>query len=118
MASEFFSAKDYEKAMLAFDNVLTLNLDHIASIYNKAAKYGDDKTMFYYFADVYNKKIILKAEQSILGNREMKFRLLRKLFSHPQIKPASKCNQGILCYRTGKTAIQEFPLLPCIILHI
>lgn len=122
MASEFFSAKDYDNAMLAFDSVLTLNPDHIASLYNKAqiykirdeadlfeqsvdlfltkldpakdadkatqakgsaleyfrseggkannanklddalallgkaAKYGDDKTLFYYFADVYNKK--------------------------------------------------------------
>lgn len=122
MATEFFSATDYDNAMLAFDSVLTLNPDHIASIYNKAliyrnrdqvdqfeqtidlflskldpakdadkitqakgsaleyfraagskansankldealallnraAKYGDDKTMFYFFADVYNKK--------------------------------------------------------------
>ncbi|MDM8004363.1 MAG: hypothetical protein QUS66_15940 [Bacteroidota bacterium] len=122
MASEFFSANDYDNAMLAFDSVLTLNPDHIASIYNKAliyrnrdqadqfeqtidlflskldpakdsdkitqakggaleyfraagskansanklddalallnraAKYGDDKTLFYFFADVYNKK--------------------------------------------------------------
>ncbi len=122
MASEFYSANDYDNAMLAFDSVLTLNPDHIASIYNKAliyknrdqadlfeqttdlfiskldpakdadkatqakaaaleyfraagskansanklddalalltraAKYGDDKTMFYFFADVYNKK--------------------------------------------------------------
>ena len=36
MASEFFSANDYENALLAFDSVLTLNPDHIASIYNKA----------------------------------------------------------------------------------
>jgi tetratricopeptide (TPR) repeat protein len=122
MATEFFSANDYENAMLAFDSVLTLNPNHIASIYNKAliyknqdnadafeetidlfltkldpekdadkalqakgvaleyfrsagskanaankldealallnraAKYGDDKTLFYFFADVYNKK--------------------------------------------------------------
>jgi len=122
MATEFFTANDYDNAMLAFDSVLTLNPDHIASIYNKAliyknrdeadlfeqtidqflakldpakdadkaaqakgaaleyfraagskansankldealallnraAKYGDDKTMFYFFADVYNKK--------------------------------------------------------------
>lgn len=122
MASDFFSANDYENALLAFDSVLTLNPDHIASIYNKAlifrnqdnadafeeaidlfltkldpekdadkatqakgsaleyfraagskansanqldealtllnraAKYGDDKTLFYFFADVYNKQ--------------------------------------------------------------
>jgi len=122
MATEFFSANDYENAMLAFDSVLTINPDHIASIYNKAmiyknqdnadafeetidlfltkldptkdadkavqakgvaleyfraagskanaannldealallnraAKYGDDKTLFYFIADVYNKK--------------------------------------------------------------
>lgn len=122
MASEFFSANDYDNAMLAFDSVLAINPDHIASIYNKAliyrnrdnadsyeqtidlflgkldpekdadkaaqakgaaleffraagskansannldealtllnkaAKYGDDKTLFYFFADVYNKK--------------------------------------------------------------
>lgn len=122
MATEFFSAKDYDNATLAFDSVLAINPDHIASIYNKAqinktrdeadlfeqnidlflskidtvkdadkatqargsaleyfraaggkannanklddalillnkaAKYGDDKTMFYYYADVYNKQ--------------------------------------------------------------
>jgi len=122
MATEFFSANDYVNAMLAFDSVLTLNPNHIASIYNKAliyknqdnadafeetidlflskldpekdaekalqakgvaleyfrsagskanaankldealallnraAKYGDDKTLFYFFADVFNKK--------------------------------------------------------------
>jgi len=122
MATGFFSDNDFENAVLAFDSVLTLNPDHIASIYNKAliyrsqgndtaftetidlfigkldpekdadketqakgmaleyfraagskanqdnkldeamellnkaAKYGDDKTLFYFFADVYNKK--------------------------------------------------------------
>ena len=122
MANDFFAANDYENALLTYDSVLTLNPDHIASIYNKAliyknqddaaafeqnidlfltkldpekdadkavtakgvaleyfraagskanaannldealellnkaAKYGDDKTMFYFFADVYNKK--------------------------------------------------------------
>lgn len=122
LATEFFSANDYDNALLASDSVLTLNPDHIASIYNKAliyknkdddaafeenidlflgklepgkdddkavtakgvaleyfraagskanaanklddalalldraAKYGDDKTLFYFFADVYNKK--------------------------------------------------------------
>ncbi len=122
MASDFFSDNDYDNALLAFDSVLTLNPDHIASIYNmaliyknqdnaaafeenidlfleklepgkdddkavtakgvaleyfraagskasaadnldealgllnRAAKYGDDKTLFYFFADVYNKQ--------------------------------------------------------------
>jgi tetratricopeptide (TPR) repeat protein len=122
MATEFFSANDFDNALLAFDSVLALNPDHIASIYNKAliyrnqgndapfeesvdlfiskldpakdadkeaqakgmaleyfraagskanqannldealtllnkaAKYGDDKTLFYFFADVYNKQ--------------------------------------------------------------
>lgn len=122
MATDFFSASDFDNAMLAFDSVLALNPDHIASIYNKAliyrnrddadafestidlfvskldaekdadkaaqakgmaleyfraaaskanqenqldqalgllnraAIYGDDKTLFYFFADVYNKQ--------------------------------------------------------------
>jgi len=122
MATEFYSANDYDNAILAFDSVLTLNPDHIASIYNKsliyknrdeadlfeqtidlflskldpgkdadkaeqakgsaleyfraagskansandldealallnrAAKYGEDKILCYFFADVYNKK--------------------------------------------------------------
>lgn len=122
LATDYFTANDYDNAMLAFDSVLALNSDHIASIYNKAliyrnrdeadsyeqtvdlflgkldpekdtdkatqakgaaleyfraagskansannldealtlltkaAKYGDDKTLFYFFADVYNKK--------------------------------------------------------------
>lgn len=120
MATDFFSANDYENALLAFDSVLVLNPDNIASIYNKALiyknqdnadafeenidlflskleegddkaatakgialeyfrsagskliqeekldealaklnkaeKYGDDKTLFYFLADVHNKK--------------------------------------------------------------
>lgn len=32
------------------------NLDEALDMLNKAAKYGDDKDLFYYFADVYNKK--------------------------------------------------------------
>lgn len=32
------------------------NLDEAAESLNKAAKYGDDKDLFYYFADVYNKQ--------------------------------------------------------------
>jgi tetratricopeptide (TPR) repeat protein len=31
-------------------------LDEALSFLNKAAKYGDDKDMFYYFAEVYNKQ--------------------------------------------------------------
>ena len=31
-------------------------LDDALALLNKAAKYGDDKDLFYYFADVYNKK--------------------------------------------------------------
>jgi tetratricopeptide (TPR) repeat protein len=122
MATDFFSANDYENALQAFDSVLVLNPDNIASIYNKALiyksqdsadafeetidlflskleegtdddkaetakgvaleyfrsagskliqeekldealvslekaeKYGDDKTLFYFLADVHNKK--------------------------------------------------------------
>jgi tetratricopeptide (TPR) repeat protein len=32
------------------------NLDEALTLLDKAAKYGDDKDLFYYFADVYNKK--------------------------------------------------------------
>jgi len=32
------------------------NLDETLTLLNKAAKYGDDKDLFYYFADVYNKQ--------------------------------------------------------------
>jgi tetratricopeptide (TPR) repeat protein len=32
------------------------NLDEALGLLNKAAKYGDDKDLFYYFADVYNKQ--------------------------------------------------------------
>jgi tetratricopeptide (TPR) repeat protein len=32
------------------------NLDEALNLLNKAAKYGDDKDLFYYFADVYNKQ--------------------------------------------------------------
>jgi tetratricopeptide (TPR) repeat protein len=122
MGSEFFSKKDYEKALLAFDSLLTIdpgyntaiynkaliyrsqnnaglfeqtidsfiekqkdvnggekakqasamaleyfraagskanqanNLEEALNLLNKAAKYGDDKDLFYYFADVYNKQ--------------------------------------------------------------
>jgi tetratricopeptide (TPR) repeat protein len=122
MGTEFFSKKDYENALLAFDSLLTIdpgyntaiynkaliyrsqnnvnlfeqtidlfvekqkdvsggekakqastmaleyfraagskanqanNLDEALTLLNKAAKYGDDKDLFYYFADVYNKQ--------------------------------------------------------------
>ena len=122
MGTELFTAKDYEKALLAFDSLLAINPDYSNAIYNKAliyrgqnnsaafeetidlflgkleagkddqiskqaselaleyfraagsqanqaddldeaialltkaAKYGDDKDLFYFFADVYNKK--------------------------------------------------------------
>jgi tetratricopeptide (TPR) repeat protein len=32
------------------------NLDEALALLNRAAKYGDDKDLFYYFADVYNKQ--------------------------------------------------------------
>jgi len=32
------------------------NLDEALALLNKAAKYGDDKDLFYFFSDVYNKK--------------------------------------------------------------
>ena len=122
LGNEFFTNKDYEHALLAFDSLLVINPDYINAIYNKAlvfrsqnntvafeenidlflekvrisndsvkikqaskvaleyfrasgsqanqankldeaivmlnkaAKYGDDKDLFYYFADVYNKQ--------------------------------------------------------------
>lgn len=122
LATDYSTANDYDNSLLAFDTVLTINPDHIASIYNKAlifknqdntaafeenidlflgklvpekdddkavtakgvaleyfraagskasaannldealellnkaAKYGDDKTLFYFFSDVYNKQ--------------------------------------------------------------
>lgn len=122
MGTEFFSKKDYDNAVLAFDSLLAINPSFSTAIYNKAliyraqnnndafeqaidlfiqkqkelngtekvkqasalaleyfraagskanqankledalnllnkaAKYGDDKDLFYYFADVYNKQ--------------------------------------------------------------
>jgi tetratricopeptide (TPR) repeat protein len=122
MATNYFTQKDYEKALLAFDTVLSINPGYLNAIYNKAliykaqnnsdafeetidlfieklksgndaervkqasimaleyfraagskanqaekldealallnkaAKYGDDKSLFYFFADVYNKQ--------------------------------------------------------------
>jgi tetratricopeptide (TPR) repeat protein len=122
MGTEFFTKKEYENALKAFDSLLVINPGYAAAIYNKAliyrsqnnvvsfeetinsylgkvdtikdadkvkqastlaleyfraagsqanqankpdealallnkaAKYGDDKDLFYYFADVYNKK--------------------------------------------------------------
>ena len=122
MGTELFTAKEYDKALLAFDSLLAINPDYSNAIYNKAliyrsqnnpaafeetidlflgkleagkddqsskqastlaleyfraagsqanqadnldeaivlltkaAKYGEDKDLFYFFADVYNKK--------------------------------------------------------------
>jgi tetratricopeptide (TPR) repeat protein len=122
MGTEFFAKKEYEKALLSFDSLLSINPGYNAAIYNKAliyrsqnnsdafeqtidsfiqkqkeangeekakqasamaleyfraagskanqanklddainllnkaAKYGDDKDLFYYFADVFNKQ--------------------------------------------------------------
>ena len=122
MGTEFFTKKDYDNALKAFDSLLVINPGYTAAMYNKAlvyrsqnnavsfeetinsylgkldtikdadkvkqastlaleyfraagsqanqankpdealallnksAKYGDDKDLFYYFADVYNKK--------------------------------------------------------------
>jgi tetratricopeptide (TPR) repeat protein len=122
LAVDYFSANDFEKALLTIDSLLLINPDYVNAIYNKAliyikqdnadsfeqtidlylekvksandtiktqkastlaleyfrsagskanqankldealaflnrsAKYGDDKDLFYYFADVYNKK--------------------------------------------------------------
>jgi tetratricopeptide (TPR) repeat protein len=122
MGTEFFTKKDYENALKAFDSLLVINPGYTAAIYNKAliyrsqnnatsfeetinsflgkldttkdadkvkqastmaleyfraagsqsnqankpdealalldkaAKYGEDKDLFYYYADVYNKK--------------------------------------------------------------
>jgi len=39
MGSGYFSANENEKALLAFDSVLAINPDHLASIYNKALTY-------------------------------------------------------------------------------
>jgi tetratricopeptide (TPR) repeat protein len=39
MGSGYFSANDNEKALQAFDSVLAINPDHLASIYNKALTY-------------------------------------------------------------------------------
>lgn len=122
MGADYFSKKDYEKALLTFDSLLVINPDYLNAIYNKAlifrtqnnavsfeenidlfiekvkstndtvkvkqasklaleyfraggsqanqankledalavlnkaAKYGDDKDLFYYYSDVYNKQ--------------------------------------------------------------
>lgn len=118
MATEYFSKKEYDNALLAFDSVLAINpeylpaimnksliyrsqnnaeayeetidnylskagdadkakassqaleyfraagskanqadnLDEALNLLNKAAKYGEDKDLYYYFADVYNKQ--------------------------------------------------------------
>jgi len=122
MGTEYFTKKEYEKALLAFDSLLVINPNYANAIYNKAlifrsqnkatsfeenidlfiekvkitndtvkvkqasklaleyfraagsqanqanktedalamlnkaAKYGDDKDLFYYYADVYNKQ--------------------------------------------------------------
>lgn len=49
LAIEFFRAAGSQASQAE-------NLDEALALLNKAAKYGDDKDLFYYFADVYNKQ--------------------------------------------------------------
>jgi tetratricopeptide (TPR) repeat protein len=48
-------ALEYFRAAGSKANVAN-NLEEALNLLNKASKYGDDKDLFYYFADVYNKK--------------------------------------------------------------
>jgi tetratricopeptide (TPR) repeat protein len=48
-------ALEYFRAAGSKANVAN-NLDEALNLLNKASKYGEDKDLFYYFADVYNKK--------------------------------------------------------------
>lgn len=49
MALEYFRAAGSQASQAD-------NLDEALTLLDKAAKYGDDKDLFYYYADVYNKK--------------------------------------------------------------
>ena len=49
MALEYFRAAGSQAAQAE-------NLDEALALLNKASKYGDDKDLFYYFADVYNRQ--------------------------------------------------------------
>ncbi|MBN1158300.1 MAG: hypothetical protein JXA61_02875 [Bacteroidales bacterium] len=60
MASDFFSAKENEKAIQAFDSVLMINPDHLNSLYNKAliCRGTGDIEQFEQSIDVYIEKLI------------------------------------------------------------
>ncbi|MBN1143364.1 MAG: hypothetical protein JXA72_03035, partial [Bacteroidales bacterium] len=49
------SALEYFRAAGSKANSAS-QLDEALALLNRAAKYGDDKTLFYFFADVYNKQ--------------------------------------------------------------
>jgi len=59
MGSGYFSANENEKALLAFDSVLAINPDHLASIYNKALTYRktNNTAMFGETIDLYITKL-------------------------------------------------------------
>jgi tetratricopeptide (TPR) repeat protein len=59
MASAFVTAKNYDKAIQAFDSVLQINPEHLSSIYNKAMMYRtlDNSAKFGETIDLYISKI-------------------------------------------------------------